>query len=239
MVPSDDYWRHTSPWPGHDATTPSHAPGTPQPYDSPPLTGYDFPPAAPFGGYDGHSGTDGYGAYGGYGGTASAGGGFWLVAFVIFFWAVPHALALLVVLYPLATAIEIGAARGIFLLAGKFDTGVASTTQIAAAIVASLVLLWPVSHLEQRLANNRAYRIARHVVRLALLGLLVHRMTITMPSAEPLPQWMHPFRGLFRSPEQLAVTLGAVALWQLLLVNGMGIQTAWHRALEVVRLRRA
>lgn len=141
-------------------------------------------------------------------------------------------------LYPLAAAIEIGVARGAFLLAGKFDPGIASATRIAIAAVASLVVLWPLARAEQRLANSRAYRVVRHIVRLALLGVLVYRMTINMPSAEVLPSWMHPLRGAFRSPQQLAFTVGAVVVWQFLLMAG-GLQTAWHRALEVARLRRA
>jgi hypothetical protein len=194
---------------------------------------YNPPPATPYGG--GYGGASGAGGYAGYSGN---GGGFWLVAFVIFFWAVPHTLPLLAVLYPLASAIEIGAGRGTFLLAGKLDTGIASTTQIALAAVASLVLLWPLSRAEQRLANLRAYRVLRHIARLVLMGVLVYRMTINMPSVAPLPPWMHLVRGAFRSPQQLAMTVGVVVVWHFLLMAG-GLQTVWHRALEVVRLRRA
>jgi hypothetical protein len=235
MAPSDDYWRHTSPWPSHDPQTPYHAPGEPQPqsYSQPPMPLYNPPSGTPYGG--GYGGVSGTGGYVGYSGN---GGGFWLVAFVIFFWAVPHTLPLLVVLYPLVAAIEVGAARGVFLLVGKLDTGVASTTRLALAAATCLVLLWPLYRVEQRLANIRAYRVVRHLARLALLGLLVYRMTITMPSVEPLPPWMRVFRGVFRSPQQLAVTFGAVAVWHFVL-SAAGLRTAWHRALEVVRLRRA
>ena len=235
MSPSDDYWRHTSPWPSHDTQTPYHAPGTPrpEPYSPPPMPLYNPPPGTPYGG--GYGSASGTGPYAGYSGN---GGGFWLVAFVIFFWAVPRTLPLLVVLYPFAAAIEIGAARGVFLLVGTLDAGLASTTQIAIAAVASLVLLWPLSRAEQRLANVRAYRVLRHIVRLVLMGALVYRMTINMPGVVPLPPWMHSLRGAFRSPQQLAVTVGAVVVWHFLLMAG-GLRTAWHRALEVVRLRRA
>jgi len=239
MTPSDDYWRHTSPWPGHDAQLPGHAPGEVPPMTSPPMSlgGTDA------GGWGTATGgvpyAGGYpGAYaGGYGGTGCA-GAVALVAFVIFFAQVPKALPLLVALYPLVAAIEIGAARGAFLLVGKVDPGAPMNMHIAITAAACLALLWPASRLEQRLANHCAYRVARHIVRLALVAVLAYRLTSTMP-IDTSAAWMQPFRGLFRSPAQLGIVLGAVVLLHFLLRNALGIRTVWRRSLEVVRLRRA
>ena len=46
MTPSDDYWRHTSPWPGHDAQLPGHAPGEPPPVPSDRCHSVGHPPEA-------------------------------------------------------------------------------------------------------------------------------------------------------------------------------------------------
>ncbi|MDB4910075.1 MAG: hypothetical protein JWO39_898 [Gemmatimonadetes bacterium] len=241
MVPSDDYWRHNSPWPGHDAQLPGHAPGEPPPSTNGPMPLINPPPASPWGGNTGWAPPLG-GSTGGFAGGYSStgcGGGIAVVGFVVFFWAVPKALPLLVALYPLVAAIEIGAARGVFLLLGKLAPGAPSDTRLALAVAACLVLLWPASRLEQWLANYRAYRVARHIVRLALVAMLVYQLTSTMPLATPLPAWMHPLRGLFRSPAQLAAVVGAVVVMHLLLGNLLGVRDAWRRSLEAVRLRHA
>jgi hypothetical protein len=241
MAPSDDYWRHNSPWPGHDAQLPGHAPGEPPPSSGGAMPLIDPPPAIPWGGNTGGAPwAGGYtgGFAGGYSSTG-CGGGVAVVGFVVFFMAVPKALALLVALYPLVAAIEIGAARGAFLLAGKLASGTPLNTHIALAIAACLVLLWPASRLEQWLANYRVYRVARHIVRLALVAMFVYQLTSTMPLTTPLPAWMHPLRGLFRSPAQLAAVVGAVVVMHLLLGNLLGVRDAWRRSLEAVRLRRA
>jgi hypothetical protein len=240
MSPSDDYWRHTSPWPGHDAQIPGHAPGEIPPATNPPMSlggpsvggwGTTADGAPLSGGYTG-------GYTGGYAGTG-CGGVVALVAFAIFFAQVPRALPLLVALYPLIAAIEIGVARGAFLLAGKLDPGVPTDTHIAIAAGACLVLLWPASRLEQRLATHRVYRVARHIVRLALVAVFAYRLTSTMPIDAHPPTWMQPLRGMFRSPAQIAAVVGAVLLMHFLLGNLLGIQAAWRRSLEIVRLRRA
>jgi hypothetical protein len=239
MSPSDDYWRHTSPWPGHDAQIPGHDVGGEPSAAFPPLGGYEPPPLInpPMGGAAWTDGSGG-GYAGGYAGTGG-GRGFAFFAFVIFFLVVPKALALLPVLYPLVAAIELGAVRGAFLLVGKFAPGAPPNTRIGVAAVACLILLWPLARVEQRLASIRAYRLIRHVARLALVGILAYQVTRSMPLAEPLPVWMHPLRGTFRSPAQLAATVGAVVLMQLLLGNFLGIRSIWGRALEFTRLRRA
>ena len=236
MTPSDDYWRHTSPWPGHDPQLPGHAPGEPsQPgYVPMPLGG----PAGETWG-TGTAGVPWSGAYtGGYGGTGCS-GAVALLGFLVFFARVPGALPLLVALYPLVAAIEVGAMRGFLLLMSKVDPAMPGNTRIAVAAAACLVLLWPASRLEQRLANHRAYRVARHIVRLALVGALAYRLTGTMPLVSPLPPWMQPLRGVFRSPAQLGAVVCAVVLMHFLLRNLLGIRAAWRRSLELVRLRHA
>jgi hypothetical protein len=240
MTPSDDYWRHNSPWPGHDAQIPGHAPGEPPPppYVPMPLGGPTGGP--PSGGWSaGTGGVPWTGAYsGGYGGTG-CGGVFALAAVVVFFAEVPKALPVLVALYPLIAAIEIGVARGVYLLAGKLDPGIPANTHIAVTAAACLVLLWPASRLEERLANHRAYRVVRHIVRLALVGVLAYQLTSTMPSVTPLPVWMQPASGLFRSPAQIGTVVGAIVIMHFLLRNLLGIRAVWRRSLEVVRLRHA
>jgi hypothetical protein len=239
MTPSDDYWRHTSPWPGHDPQIPGHAPGEGQPIIDPPISlggpstdGWGTTGGVPYGG--GFAGT----YAGGYGGTG-CGGAIAIAAFVIFFAQVPRALPLLAALYPLVAAIEIGVARGVFSLVGRLDPAAPMNTHIAIAAATCLVLLWPASRLEQRLAEHRAYRVARHVVRLALVAVLAYRLTSTMPIESPAPAWMQPLRGLFRSPAQIGAVLGSVVLMHLLLRNLLGIRAAWRRSLEIVRLRHA
>jgi hypothetical protein len=240
MTPSDDYWRHTSPWPGHDAQPPGHAPGEP------------LPPPSDFGSLGGPS-SGGWGATGGavpwsgaytggyagsYGSTG-CGSVVALAAFVIFFAQVPRVLPLLAALYPLIAAIEIGAARVAAALVGRLDPSAPMSTRVAIAAAACLVLLWPASRLEQRLANHRAYRVARHIVRLALVAVFVYRLTSTIPVDSPQPSWMQPLRGLFRSPAQIGAVVGAVLAMHFLLRNLLGVRAAWRRSLEIVRLRHA
>ena len=240
MTPSDDYWRHTSPWPGHDAQPPGHAPGEPPP----PPSNFGSLGGTSAGGWGGTTGgvpwtgtyAGGYG--GGYAGTG-CGGVVALAAFVIFFAQVPKALPLLAALYPLIAAIEIGVARGAFWVVGKLDPGVPMTTHLAIAAAACLVLLWPASRLEQRLAGHRAYRVARHIVRLALVAIFVYRLTSTMPAESPQPSWMLPLRGLLQSPAQVGAVVAAVVMMHFLLRNSLGIRAAWRRSLELVRLRHA
>jgi hypothetical protein len=76
-------------------------------------------------------------------------------------------------------------------------------------------------------------------VRLALVGALAYRLTGTMPLVSPLPPWMQPRRGVFRSPAQLGAVVCAVVLMHFLLGNLLGIRAAWRRSLELVRLRHA
>lgn len=240
---SDDWWRHNSPWPGHAPQPPGHAPGEERSssYTPTPLTGP--PPTGPWGGNTGGPGFTGgaewSGGYAGGAATAGCGGVVALVAVVSFFATVPRALPLLGALYPLVAAIEIGVARGTFLVTGKLSPSMPNNTRVAIAAAACLVLLWPASRLEQRLANFQAYRVLRHIVRLALIGLFTYQLTSTMPLAEPMPPWMHPFRGLFRSPAQLAATVGAVLVMHFLLRNFLGIRSVWRRSLEFTRLRHA
>ena len=240
MTPSDDYWRHNSPWPGHDAQLPGHAPGEGPPVIDPPI-----PLGGPSGGGWGATASGvpyGGGYSGGYAGgyrATGCGGAVALVAFVIFFAQVPKALPLLGALYPLVAAIEIGVARGVFSLVSRIDPGVPLNTHIAIAALACLVLLWPASRLEQRLAEHRAYRIVRHVVRLALIAVLTYRLTSTMPADSALPAWTQPLRGLFHSPAQLGVVVGTVVLMHFLLRDLLGVRAAWGRGLAAVRLRRA
>jgi len=152
---------------------------------------------------------------------------------------VPKALPLLGALYPLVAAIEIAVVRGTFLLASKLAPNAPTNTHIAIAGAVCLVFLWPASRLEQRLANFQAYRVLRHVVRLALIGMFTYQLTSTMPLAEPMPSWMHSLRGLFRSPAQLETTVGAVVVMHFLLRNFLGIRSVWRRSLEFTRLRHA
>ena len=236
MTPSDDYWRHNSPWPGHDPQLPGHAPGEGPPVTNPPMP-LGGPPSGGWGTAAG--GVPYAGGYaGGYGATG-CGGAVALAAFVIFFAQVPKALPFLGALYPLVAAIEIGIARGVFTLVSRLDPGAPPNTRIAITAAACLVLLWPASRLEQRLAEHRAYRIARHIVRLALFAVLAYLLTSTMPVDSAPPAWMQPLRGRFRSPAQVGAVVGTVVLMHFLLRNLLGVRAAWRRSLEVVRLRRA
>ena len=114
-----------------------------------------------------------------------------------------------------------------------------ANTRIAIAAATCLLFLWPASRLEQRLANFQAYRIVRHIVRLALIGLFTYQLTSTMPAVEPPPSWMLPLHGLFHSPAQLATTAGAVIAMHFLLRNFLGVRSVWRRSLEFTRLRHA
>lgn len=242
---SDDWWRHNSPWPGHDRQPPGHAPGE-QPPGNVPWGGIVDP--GPSGGWGGGTGgiPSGGGAAGGYPGVYTGGYGstgclgvLALVTFVTFFAEEPRALPLLAALYPLVAAIEIGVMRGAFLLVGKLAPDVPTNTRLAIAVASCLVLLWPASRIEQRLADFVVYRIVRHIARLVLVGLFVYRLTSLMPAAESLPPWMQPARRVFHSPAQLATVVGAVVVTHFLLGNFLGIRSAWRRLLEFTRLRHA
>lgn len=91
---------------------------------------------------------------------------------------------------------------------------------------------------ESRLAQNAAFRIARHVLRLALFGgmtLIVIQKATGIPSDTTMGV---DFIKASATPINLAIVLGVVVGMHFLLWKGEGFRSFWHRRLEAVGARK-
>ena len=104
-------------------------------------------------------------------------------------------------------------------------------------LAAAAVVLWIVSRLEHVLAGNRVYRLARHFVRLPLLGLaailLIERAhgvryTLALPVVSRI----------LSIPQYLAIVIGTMVAAHFALWNWKWGREFWHERLRGAQLRK-
>lgn len=229
---------------------PNPTPSKPAPqFDSTPDYSQSAAPAA--GGYYGGYPSAGAGTYTGYTGSYSgvnggAGiarvGGFFVSLVVVgFFWQ------FFVCLYPLA-AIAAGFttlySAGLLVKFLPADPMMKSNGFLAAVLgcAAGIVVLYVASRIEQRLAEHSWYRIPRHIVRLALFGLMgvygIERANgIEVWGRGELSISAESIVRVLRVPEYLISVVVFVVVMHLVLWKGEMIRRFWHRRLEALGLR--
>ena len=108
---------------------------------------------------------------------------------------------------------------------------------VVLGFVAAAVVLWNVSRFEHILARTGFYRIARHLVRLPLLGLATvvaieeahgMRYNLTLPAIERV----------LKSPQNLGIVLAAMVASHFILWNWKWGREFWHRRLMGAQLRK-
>jgi hypothetical protein len=188
------------------------------------------------------------------GGIARAGNFLVSLAVVGFLWQ------FFVCLYPLAS---LAAGATVVYTAGLLvryftpDPVLATNTFLAALIacVAGVVVLAVASRIEQRLARHAAYRIPRHIVRLALFALLA---IFAIESASGIPVFLASsesfYRMMFSAPELTGFTANLtrilrtpdylIAVFVFVVIMDIALRRAerlrgfWHRRLEGIGLRK-
>jgi hypothetical protein len=165
-------------------------------------------------------------------GAGMDGGTILFAAFVVFIFSP----VIFGTLYPIATGAALVASfatQGFLRVAAP---GTAPDSRLPFAMLAALVVFWPLSRLDHRLAATvPPYRMARHVARVALFAGFCTLMSL------------NPSRGLPRSPIELRMVLAnpfalplfaAIAiLTHLFLVRAKRTRAMWDTALEFFRLR--
>jgi hypothetical protein len=143
-------------------------------------------------------------------------------------------------LYPLSGAASIATAAGVYLvLQGRIPRTPldVNSNALLIGVGAGLVVLWLTSRLEQRLGRHAAYRIPRHLVRLALFGLAANIWLLNQFGLGfARPGFAHLVRP-FETPTQTAVFVGVVVGMHFVLWTDNVIRQTWHGMLEAVRLR--
>jgi len=186
--------------------------------------------------------------YGGYGGGAmpvgdgialggrSLGGDFLLNAILIgFLWEV------WICLYPISAFAGLEALlwsmpflRGVMPTSSFFAPGLYA---VAGAFVIAAIVLWNASRFEHVLARHIWYRIPRHIVRLALLGVAA---TLAIQKYQRMPYNPLP-AGLMlalSNPVNLAIVGATVIASHFILWNWTWARNFWHSRLEGARLRK-
>lgn len=110
-------------------------------------------------------------------------------------------------------------------------------TLIVGSVVAAVVL-WTVSRFESVIAANGGFRIARHVVRLPLLGLLTILAIERTHGLRYNFAWPLVSR-ILSIPQYLAIVIGAMVAAHFVLWNWKWAREFWHRRLRGARLRTA
>jgi hypothetical protein len=213
---------------------PNPTPSTPQQFDSP-----DFgPPAAnPY--VVGNPSAGGYAASsmsaGDADGIARLGNFIISVVVIGFFWQ------FFVCLYPLPALL--GGVTAIYsagFLVKMFppDPVFLSSTFfcVLAAYAAGIAVVYVAMRIEQRLARHSAYRIARHIVRLPLLGLMaifaIERASgIPMLSGVDLSVFGANIARILRTPDYLIAVFVFVAIMHVILWKAERLRAFWHRRL--------
>jgi hypothetical protein len=103
--------------------------------------------------------------------------------------------------------------------------------------LAAAIVLWSLSRLEHVVAHHRSYRIARHLVRLPLLGMvtIVAIQKMQRLPYDPTPSGIAP---ILKSPTNLAVVLGVMLASHFILWNWKDAREFWHRRLSGAQLRK-
>jgi hypothetical protein len=109
----------------------------------------------------------------------------------------------------------------------------------AIALVAALIVIWNASRFEHVLARFNAYRIPRHLVRLALLAALAV-VAIQRLQGIPISYAVSPpiFKRALFEPTNLGVVLGVVVVSHFMLWNWKWARDFWDRRLTAAQLRK-
>jgi len=107
------------------------------------------------------------------------------------------------------------------------------------AVAAALIVLWNVSRLEHVLARFMVYRIARHLVRVVLAGVIA---IAAIQSLQGIPLWYRlPTRDVSQvlaSPKNMGIVLGVMLAAHFVLWNWRWGRQFWHRRLMGAQLRK-
>jgi hypothetical protein len=149
-----------------------------------------------------------------------------------------------IVAWPILYALPVGAAivaTGVVYGVLEYGFGVvdegARRWLTALAVVVGLILLFPLSRLDHRLARSWLWRGPRHLVRLALFTGVVHLAVTARFAPAELDVWRPvPGGSLLGRPLYLFV-LAVVAVLVHVVLTRPGFRAWWHRGLEAIGLR--
>lgn len=108
---------------------------------------------------------------------------------------------------------------------------------LVVGFAAAAVVLWNVSRFEHVLAANQGFRLARHVVRLPLFGLLAILAIERYHGVRYNLSWPLVSRVL-SIPQYLAIVIGTMVAAHFILWNWAWAREFWHRRLMIARLRK-
>ena len=104
-------------------------------------------------------------------------------------------------------------------------------------LAAAAVVLWIVSRLEHVLAGNRVYRLARHFVRLPLVGLAVI-LLIERTHGIRYTVALHVVSRILSIPQYFAMVIGSMVVAHFALWNWQWGREFWHERLRGAQLRK-
>lgn len=140
-------------------------------------------------------------------------------------------------LYPLAA----GTALAVSLTSNKFlrGAGFAPDNALPVSILVFLVVFWPMSRLDHRLAENvPPYRLVRHVARVVLTGFFLTLYTAGGVGGELImPRSIAQVQLMLASSTHLITMAIAMVFAHLLLTRAKGLQAYWDNGLEIFKLR--
>jgi hypothetical protein len=115
---------------------------------------------------------------------------------------------------------------------------------VLAAYAAGIAVVYVAMRIEQRLARYTAYRIARHIVRLPLLGLMaifaIERASgIPMLSSVDLSVFGANIARILRTPDYLIAVFVFVVIMHVILWKADFLRAFWHRRLAAVGLMKS
>jgi hypothetical protein len=143
------------------------------------------------------------------------------------------------IFYPMPVLAALAAALGSGLLVYHFVVaGSAFALLYFIPLVVALVVLVGASRLDHRLGRSLIYSIPRHLIRLALLGIVVWHFAgasrLRYPAGVPIVDVL---RRSATDPIRLGVTAVAILAFHVLLVHFPSLRTTWHEGLEGIGLR--
>lgn len=142
-------------------------------------------------------------------------------------------------LYPLASGAALVAGLATNAVLSISARGLSPEGRLPLSMLAALVVFWPMMRLDYRLATFPPYRIARHIVRVVLIGSYFALVTFGDSGGRWLPTSIAQVRWLVTDQTHLvALVIGAI-IGHLVLTRAKRIGARWSSALELVRLRPA
>jgi hypothetical protein len=219
MTNPDDWWRHQSPAAPHDRPHDPPTSGLPL-QTEPPATSFDPSVDVPVD-YTAPPNPVALNA-----GLALA------AAFVVF------VLSGLIfpTLYPMASAVALAAGfatnGALQALAPSLD----ADSRLPFAMLATVIVFWPVMRLDHRLAANLApYRVVRHVARVFLIASVITLMSLNDRAG--LPRSIGQALAVVADPHFLPMLAVVAVLAHLALTKAPRVRALWDDGLELFRLR--